>query len=49
MAKDPVCNMEIDETRAEFTSQYGSKTYYFCSAECKSEFEDRPEHYATAA
>ena len=49
MAKDPVCNMEVDETSAEFTSQYGSETYYFCSEECKAEFESKPERFATAA
>ena len=35
MAKDPVCNMEVDEETAEFESQYASQTYYFCSAECQ--------------
>ena len=49
MAEDPVCKMEVDERSAEFTAQYGSKTYYFCSEECKSEFESKPEHFATAA
>ena len=27
MAKDPICNMEVDEQTAEFKSQYGSRTY----------------------
>ena len=27
MEKDPVCNMEIDETKAEFQSQYGGKKF----------------------
>jgi YHS domain-containing protein len=49
MAKDPICNVEVDEQSAEFKSQYGSKTYYFRSEECKNEFESRPEHYAAAA
>lgn len=49
MAKDPICKMEVDEDRAEFKSEYGSKTYYFCSEECKNEFESRPEQYAAAA
>lgn len=49
MTKDPVCNMQIDEEKAEFQSQYGGKTYYFCSQECKNTFEGKPEHYATAA
>ena len=49
MAKDPVCNMEIDETKAEFQSQYGGKKFYFCSEECKKTFEQKPEQYTTAA
>ena len=48
MAKDPICDMEVDE-QTEFQSQYGSQTYYFCSEECKEEFELRPEQYARAA
>ena len=29
MAKDPICDMEVDEQTAEFKSQYGGQTYYF--------------------
>jgi YHS domain-containing protein len=49
MPKDPICNTEIDEQTAEFKSQYGSQTYYFCSEECKEQFELRPEQYARVA
>jgi YHS domain-containing protein len=49
MAEDPICNMEVDEQTAEFKSQYGSQTYYFCSEECKEQFELRPEQYARVA
>jgi YHS domain-containing protein len=49
MAQDPICNVEIDEASAEFKSQYGSQTYYFCSEDCKEQFELRPEQYARAA
>jgi YHS domain-containing protein len=49
MTKDPVCNMEVDEAKAEFESQYGGRKYYFCSEQCKKAFEEKPEHYATAA
>jgi YHS domain-containing protein len=47
--KDPVCGMEVDKKEAEFTSQYGGKTYYFCSEDCKQQFERRPEQFAIAA
>ncbi|MBV9339535.1 MAG: YHS domain-containing protein [Acidobacteria bacterium] len=49
MAKDPVCNMDVDETKAEFTSEYGGRKYHFCSEDCKDTFEDQPERYATTA
>jgi Cu+-exporting ATPase len=49
MAVDPVCQMEIDETSAEFTSKQKGEKYYFCSAECKEAFDDSPEEYIVAA
>ena len=49
MAKDPICNMEVDDQTAAFKSQYGSQTYYFCSEECREQFELRPEQYARVA
>lgn len=49
MAKDPVCNMQVDEKEAEYQSQYGGTKYYFCSEECKEEFEGEPEQFAPAA
>jgi YHS domain-containing protein len=49
MARDPICDSEVDEQVAEFKSQYGSQTYYFCSQKCKEQFDLRPEQYARAA
>ena len=43
MAEDPVCNMRMDERKAEFQSQYAGKNYYFCSEECKNKFEHKYE------
>lgn len=40
MAKDPVCGMDVDEATAEHKVEYKGKTYYFCAAGCKEEFED---------
>lgn len=45
MAKDPVCNMNVDEEQARYTSTYQGKTWYFCSADCKKAFELDPEKY----
>ncbi len=49
MAIDPVCGMEVNEKSAPFTAQYDEKTYFFCSEECKQEFEEDPEEYITSA
>ena len=45
LAIDPICKMVVDERIAEYKSQYKGKTYYFCSAGCKKEFEANPENY----
>lgn len=42
MATDPVCGMYVDEKSSELTSQRDGKEYYFCSANCKLQFE-KPE------
>jgi len=31
MAKDTVCGMDVDEKKADATSEYKGKTYYFCA------------------
>jgi YHS domain-containing protein len=49
VSRDPICNTEVDERTAEFKSEYGGQTYYFCSEECKAQFEFRPEQYARVA
>ena len=46
MTKDPVCGMVIEEKKAAATASYEGRTYYFCSAGCKSRFEKEPEKYA---
>jgi len=46
MAKDPICGMEVDEATAEHKAEYNGKTYYFCAAGCKEEFEKEPEKHA---
>ena len=46
MAIDPVCAMEVDPTQAAATTEYGGTTYYFCSTECKEEFDQNPQQFA---
>lgn len=43
--KDPVCGMEVEETKAKATTQYKKRTYYFCCEPCKEAFEKEPEKY----
>lgn len=45
MAIDPVCKMEVEETKPAATSEYKGKKYYFCSVGCKRAFDKNPEKY----
>lgn len=45
MAKDPVCNMQVDEQKAAATSNYKGQPYYFCAKMCKESFDKDPEKY----
>lgn len=45
MAKDPVCQMMVDEKQAAATAVYQGVAYYFCAAGCKRAFEQSPEKY----
>ena len=44
--KDPICGMVIEKSDAVGTSDYEGKRYYFCSQDCKVEFDENPEDYA---
>jgi Cu+-exporting ATPase len=48
MAIDPVCNMDVEIENNELQSTYAGKKFFFCSEECKNEFDDRPEEYASS-
>ncbi len=45
MAKDLVCDMDVDEKTAKWKTVYRGKTYYFCAQGCKTEFESNPLYY----
>jgi len=47
MAIDPVCKMEVEESKAAANSEYKGKKYYFCSVGCKKTFDQNPDRYAT--
>jgi Cu+-exporting ATPase len=42
---DPVCGMDINPDHAAGHSEYQGATYSFCSASCKQQFDQDPEHY----
>jgi len=48
LAIDPVCGMNVNETRAENESVYKGIKYYFCSAVCREEFDRDPDAYMYA-
>ncbi|HUR35779.1 MAG TPA: YHS domain-containing protein [Vicinamibacterales bacterium] len=48
MSIDPVCKMQVDESKAAGTSEYNGKTYYFCAPGCKRKFDADPEKYLKA-
>ncbi|MGH7556642.1 MAG: YHS domain-containing protein [Gemmatimonadota bacterium] len=43
--KDPICGMEIEEEDAVAISEHEEETYYFCSMDCKEEFDQNPADY----
>ena len=45
--KDPVCGMEVTYETAQARSEYDGQTYYFCSLDCKEQFDQNPEKYTT--
>ena len=38
LAKDPVCGMSVDPHTAKHRAEHGGRTYYFCSAGCRTKF-----------
>lgn len=45
MAKDPVCNMNVDEKSAKHTSDINGQKIYFRRTECKETFDKNPLKY----
>ena len=42
MATDPICGMQVDERTAAANSVFEGRSYYFCSASCKTKFDANP-------
>jgi YHS domain-containing protein len=49
MTTDPVCGMKVDEKRSESNTQFAGKKYFFCSENCKNEFEADPDEFVKTA
>lgn len=45
LATDPVCGMSVDTAKG-LKTEYGGKSYYFCSSRCQMTFEREAEGYA---
>src|SRR5215831_4412500 len=45
LAKDPVCDMNVDPATARGSVEYKGQTYYFCSQHCVERFNADPEKY----
>ncbi len=43
--KDPVCGMTTAAEEAVAKIDHGSHTHYFCSEQCRQEFEKNPKKY----
>jgi Cu+-exporting ATPase len=48
-AKDPVCAKELEASTAAASIIHEGKTFYFCSQDCKKEFEKDKAKYAVNA
>lgn len=44
--KDPVCGMEIEQSRSAGKETYQGKEYFFCSKSCEEQFRAEPHKYA---
>ncbi|MFA9459941.1 XdhC family protein [Thiohalorhabdus sp. Cl-TMA] len=45
---DPICGMTVDPATADFSTEYGGRTWYFCCGHCQHRFEQDPAAYADA-
>jgi YHS domain-containing protein len=43
--RDPVCNMMVDEKKAQHISEANGQKIYLCSAQCKTQFDQNPNKY----
>ncbi|HLW54140.1 MAG TPA: XdhC family protein [Candidatus Angelobacter sp.] len=44
-ARDLVCGMTVDRTKAKYRSEYRGEYFYFCCGGCKQAFDKEPQKY----
>lgn len=47
-ARDPICGMTVEVTTA-YSEAAGGQTYYFCSENCRQEFDENPSRFGAAS
>jgi Cu+-exporting ATPase len=45
LTKDPVCGMDVDPHKTQHRAEHAGRTYYFCSAGCRTKFLAEPQRY----
>ena len=45
LVRDEVCGIMVDSDTAPARSSYQGKMYYFCTVECRDQFESNPARY----
>jgi xanthine dehydrogenase accessory factor len=45
-ARDPICGMTVDVSKAKHKSEFQGTTFYFCCAGCRQTFDQQPDKHA---
>jgi len=43
--EDPVCGMAVNSAKTQFKSVHKDKEYFFCSENCKTQFDQNPQDF----
>ncbi|MBZ5531530.1 MAG: XdhC family protein [Acidobacteriia bacterium] len=45
-ARDPICGMSVDTSKAKYKREYQGKWFYFCCGGCEQKFAANPQEFA---
>jgi P-type Cu+ transporter len=45
MAKDPVCGMNVEESKTQYISEINGQKVFLCREACQREFDQNPKKY----